>query len=78
MGSEEHQYDRGYCLISCVYMPGTTMVTNASKEKPFLSLSLFLDRHIIAQLLAETGNAPGRMEIESLWAGKGEVNCKIA
>jgi hypothetical protein len=54
------------------------MVTNASKEKPFLSLSLFLDRHIIAQLLAETGNAPGRMEIESLWAGKGEVNCKIA
>jgi hypothetical protein len=43
-------------------MPGITMVTNAAKEKPFLSLSLFLDRHIIAQLLSETGNAPGREE----------------
>jgi hypothetical protein len=34
------------------------MVTKASKEKPFLSLSLFLERQIIAQLLSETGNAP--------------------
>jgi AraC-like DNA-binding protein len=38
---------------------GITMVTKASKEKPFLSLSLFLDRHILSQLLAETGNLPG-------------------
>jgi AraC-like DNA-binding protein len=59
IGDEEHQYGEGYCLISCVDMPGMTMVTEASKEKPFLSLSLFLDRHIIAQLLAETGNASG-------------------
>jgi AraC-like DNA-binding protein len=59
IGSGEHQYGEGYCFISCVDMPGMTMVTKASKEKPFLSLSLFLDRHIITRLLAETGNAPG-------------------
>jgi hypothetical protein len=60
IGSEEHQYGEDYCLISCVDMPGLTMVTKASKEKPFLSLSLFLDRHIIARLLAEIGNASGK------------------
>jgi AraC-like DNA-binding protein len=36
------------------------MVTKASKEKPLLSLSLLLDRHLVAQLLTETGNASGK------------------
>jgi AraC-like DNA-binding protein len=58
IGNGEYQYGEGYCLISCVDMPGMTMVTQAAKEKPFLSLSLFLDRHIVAQLLAETKSAP--------------------
>jgi hypothetical protein len=58
IGSGEHQYGEGYCLISCVDMPGITMITKASKENPFLSLSLFLDRHSIAQLLAKPGTPP--------------------
>jgi AraC-like DNA-binding protein len=59
IGGGEYHYGEDYCLIAGVDMPGISMVTKASKEKPLLSLSLVLDRHIIAQLLAETGSAPG-------------------
>ena len=58
IGNEEYRYGEDYCLIAGVDMPGISMVTKASKEKPLLSLSLLLDRHLVAQLLAETGNAP--------------------
>jgi AraC-like DNA-binding protein len=59
IGNGEYQYGEDYCLIAGVDMPGISMVTKASKEKPLLSFSLVLDRHLIAQLLAETGNASG-------------------
>jgi AraC-like DNA-binding protein len=59
IGNGEYQYGEDYCLIAGVDMPGISMVTKASKEKPLLSLSFVLDRHIIAQLLAETESATG-------------------
>jgi hypothetical protein len=61
IGSEEHQYGEDYCLIAGVDMPGISMVTKATKEKPLLSLSLLLDRHLVAQLLSETGSARAGM-----------------
>jgi hypothetical protein len=54
-GNEEYQYGEDYCIVSSVDMPGITTVTKAPKGKPFLSFLLLLDRHLIAQLLAEIG-----------------------
>ena len=59
IGNEEYRYGKDYCLIAGVDMPGRSMVTKASKETPLLSLSLLLDRQLIAQLLTEAGNALG-------------------
>jgi AraC-like DNA-binding protein len=59
IGNKEYRCGEGHCIIAGLDMPAISMVTKASKEKPLLSFSLVLDRHLIAQLLTETGNTPG-------------------
>jgi hypothetical protein len=53
-----------------VDMPGVVHITQASPEKPFLSLSIALDRHIITQLAAELPAASD----DSNTAGKAAVH----
>jgi AraC-like DNA-binding protein len=50
---EEYIYGEGTCTIIAVDMPSKVYITEATSEKPFLSLSLPLDRVIISQLEAE-------------------------
>jgi AraC-like DNA-binding protein len=56
IGNEEYQYGQGDCVVCGMDLPAVTTITKASGEKPFLSLSLPLDRHLVAQLLAEETN----------------------
>jgi AraC-like DNA-binding protein len=53
IGNEEFRYGEGCYLAVGVDMPGVVHITQASPEKPFLSLSIALNRHIITQLAAE-------------------------
>jgi AraC-like DNA-binding protein len=53
IGSQEYCYGENQCLVAGVDMPSTFYVTGASPERPFLSISLDLDKYLISQLAAE-------------------------
>lgn len=53
IGTEEYRYGELYCLVAGVDMPGIYHLTEASPEKPFLAVSMQLDRYLITRLIAE-------------------------
>ncbi len=53
IGNQEANYGEHHCVVVGVDMPGIFHITHASPQNPFLSLSVKLDKHIIAQLMAE-------------------------
>lgn len=53
IGNEEYRYGENHCLVAGVDMPGITHVTVASPDRPFLAVSLNLDKYLITQLAAE-------------------------
>jgi AraC-like DNA-binding protein len=53
IGSEEYRYGENHCLVIGVDVPSANHVLVASPEKPFLAVTLDLDRYLITQLGAE-------------------------
>lgn len=53
IGNQEYNYGAGHFMVVGVDMPGVFHITKASPDHPFLSLSVKLDRYIIAKLLTE-------------------------
>lgn len=58
VGSEELCYGAGQCLVVSVDMPSSFFACGASREQPFLAISLDLDRYLIARLVMELPAAP--------------------
>jgi len=59
IGSVEYCYGENQCLVAGVDIPSSFYVTDCSKEKPFLALSLELDKYLISQLAAEIPPSSG-------------------
>jgi AraC-like DNA-binding protein len=57
IGNEDYDYGEGYCIVGGMDSPAMTTITQASGDRPFLALSLKLDRYLITQLLADTNAA---------------------
>ena len=53
MGGEEYRYGENDILVTGVDMPGVSMVCEASKESPCTSITIDLDKNLIAQLAIE-------------------------
>ena len=53
VGSEEYFYHEYDSLLNSVDLPSQNYILDATLEKPFLGVSLKIDRHIIGQLLME-------------------------
>lgn len=53
IGNEAYQYGALHCMVAGVDMPSIYRLTDASPEKPFLAVSLELDRYLTTQLAAE-------------------------
>jgi AraC-like DNA-binding protein len=53
IGSEEYRYGENHCLVIGVDIPSANHVIVASPEKPFLAVTLDLDKYLITQLAAE-------------------------
>jgi AraC-like DNA-binding protein len=58
IGDEEYRCEEGSCVAVAVDMPSVIHVTRASPEKPFLSLSIALDRQLMRGLETELPPAP--------------------
>jgi AraC-like DNA-binding protein len=59
IGSEEYCYGENQCLVAGVDIPSSFYVTDCSQEKPFLAISLELDKYVISQLAAEIAPPSG-------------------
>lgn len=59
IGSEEYCYGENQCLVAGVDIPSSFYVTDCSPDKPFLAVSLELDKYLISQLAAEIPPSPG-------------------
>jgi AraC-like DNA-binding protein len=55
LGEEVFRYDPGHYLISTVVLPVVSQVVEASEEKPYLGLQLYLDPTVIASVMMESG-----------------------
>ncbi len=53
IGSEEYRYGENHCLVIGVDLPSANHLLFASPEKPFLAVTLDLDKYLITQLAAE-------------------------
>ena len=53
IGAEERIYDERHCFVAGLHMPVTSGMLEISQERPFLSLSLALDRTLLTALSAE-------------------------
>lgn len=53
IGTQEYRYGANNCIVTGVDMPSINYITDASPEKPYLVISLYLDIQLITQLAAQ-------------------------
>lgn len=53
LGEREYHYEEGECLVHSVDVPSVNYYTKATPEKPFLSVSLQVDRYLAARFARE-------------------------
>lgn len=63
-GTREYHYSENQCLVAGVDMPSFFGAMDASPEKPFLSLSLYLDRKLITELSMDMAQETRAKDIE--------------
>ena len=66
IGNTEYQYGENHCLVTGVDLPSINRIVGISPEKPFLALSLRVNRQLVTQLCAEIPIQPG-----ASFSGKG-------
>lgn len=68
-GEIEANYGEGQCVILGAAVPGIYQIKGASTDKPFLSLSVKLDNHIISHPLPEIPAMPDEQKHPSASVG---------
>ena len=58
VGSDEYSYGENQCLVVSVDMPSSFFASGATHERPFLAISLDLDKYLISRLVMELLAAP--------------------
>ena len=53
IGTQEYCLHEHQCLVSGVDMPSLSYIVHPTREKPFLSLFIYLDKKILTELIAE-------------------------
>jgi AraC-like DNA-binding protein len=53
IGTEEYRFGKGSCLVCGVDMPGSSYITAATADEPFLCVTMNLDIELIAKFASE-------------------------
>lgn len=53
IGSQEYRYGANNCIVTGVDMPSINYITDASPERPYMVISLYLDIQLITQLASQ-------------------------
>lgn len=77
LGGDTYLYDGHHYLITSVHLPTVVQVTEASREKPYLGLSLKFDPRELTQLMADSNLPPPRTQQSSRGMATGEVTLAL-
>ena len=77
LGESRYRYDPFHYLLLTVDLPTIGQVLEASKERPFLSLRLSLDRSIVSSVLIEAGYGPSRTPTRVMAVDVSVVDAKL-
>ncbi len=58
LGDEAYDYDPATALVTSLDLPVVSNITEATKDKPYLGLTMELDLRMIARLILEHGTEP--------------------
>lgn len=58
VGEERFQYDPGRYLLATLDLPAVSRITEATPERPYLSLRLNLDPALVTSVMVEAGHLP--------------------
>ena len=59
IGKNEYNYGENICFVTGVNMPVASCVMEASEEKPYLAMSLYLDTELLSALAVKTPSSSG-------------------
>jgi len=74
LGEDSYVYDANKFLITSVELPVAAQILEASREKPYLGLTMELDLRLIAQLILDNHIPPTRSPKDRLGISVGEVS----
>jgi AraC-like DNA-binding protein len=77
LGDDAYVLDVHHFLITSVDLPTVLQIIQASREKPYLGLTLKLDRREMAQLMADSHLPPPRAQQSSRGMATGEVTSPL-
>jgi AraC-like DNA-binding protein len=77
LGDDAYLYDAHHFLISSVHLPTVVQVIKASRERPYLGLTLKLDQREISQLMVDSNLPPPRPQQSSRGMATGEVTLPL-
>ena len=68
LGDEVHRYDPAHYLIATAALPVSGRITEASEERPYLSLRLDLDPALVGSVMVEAGHPaqPGHAAVKAI------------
>ena len=77
LGEDSYVYDANKFLITSVELPVTAQILEASREKPYLGLTMELDLRLIAQLILDNDMPSARSSKDRLGISVGEVSAPL-
>jgi AraC-like DNA-binding protein len=77
LGDDTYVFDAHHFLITSLDLPTVVQIIEASREKPYLSLRLKLDRREMAQLMVDSHLPPPRAQQSSRGMALGEVTLPL-
>lgn len=77
LGDDTYVYDARHFLITSVDLPTVVQIIGASREQPYLGLTLKLDQREISQLMVDSNLPPPRAQQSSRGMATGEVTLAL-
>lgn len=68
IGTREYRYGANNCIVTGVDMPSINYITDATPEKPYMVVSLYLDIQLVTQLSAQVPARTAHVEGNSVIA----------
>lgn len=78
IAGQEYQYGEGHCVIAGIDMPSVSYLTEASPDRPYLAVSIDLNRRLAAEIISELeGQVKSKIGFAMAGIAVTEVDLKV-